>query len=811
MRPPRTRAAVIALPVALVLALWAPAALAATSDDGRPDQISNGDFEGNPPRGWWSSGATWTPEGDNACMNVAGGLAAYEQSLIGQNNLTMEAGAEYEFRFRASSTVPDHDIALTFQIDDASRGYPRTISGIAVLGPQEQEFSFTGVATEDSANANLTFQFGGQAVSSRVCLSEVALLGGTPPAAAIETPAIRVNQVGYLPGATKLATYVTEATDPVGWELLDADGAVVASGQTTPHGLDSAAGQEVQLIDFSGYRTPGQGYSLRVGEDISFPFAVDPGIYDQLAIDALRFFYHQRSGEPIDAQYVGDAWARPAGHDAAAPGGGDSSVTCRNDACDYSLDVTGGWYDAGDHGKYVVNGGIAAWQLLWVYERAAQSAGESSPWLADGTLDIPESGNGVADVLDEARHEVEFLLAMQVPQGEELAGMVHHKIHDEAWTGMLTMPDQDTEPRLLSPPSTAATLNMAAVAAQAARIWAEIDPGFADTALQAAESAYAAALAHPREFASSLSSQGGGPYNDNNLEDEFLWAAAELFTTTGEQTYLDDIGASELFVDGTDAVRLGGFGWQNVGALGLIRLALTPSELPEADREHASQTIIDAADALVGVLENQGYRLPYQPGGLNYVWGSNGQLLNSASVLLAAHDLTGGSQYTGAALEAMDYVLGRNALGISYVTGYGSYYAQNQHHRFWANQLDASRPHPPAGSLAGGPNSAAATQDPVSGRSLADCAPQTCYLDDHGAYSVNEVTINWNSALAVVATALADEAGDFQATATTGPTGTQTTGTPSWVTWAAGAAVLLLATAVWWLRRRRVQAAAQAP
>ena len=141
-------------------------------------------------------------------------------------------------------------------------------------------------------------------------------------------------------------------------------------------------------------------------------------------------------------------------------------MPCRADlACGYTLDVRGGWYDAGDHGKYVVNGGIAAWQLLNSYERAEQRSVTPTAF-GDGTLAIPEKANGVPDLLDEARWEVEFLLKMQAPDG-----MAHHKIHDENWTGLPTRPELDDQPRRLSATSTAATLNLAAVAAQAARLW----------------------------------------------------------------------------------------------------------------------------------------------------------------------------------------------------------------------------------------------------------------------------------------------------------------------------------------------------
>ncbi len=132
-----------------------------------------------------------------------------------------------------------------------------------------------------------------------------------------------------------------------------------------------------------------------------------------------------------------------------------------------------------------------------------------------------------------------------------------------------------------------------------------------------------------------------------------------------------------------------------------------------------------------------------------YVWGSNSSVANNAMVLAVAYELTGAARYRTGALETMDYLLGRNALDRSYVTGYGERASENQHHRFWAHQNDASLPHPPAGSFAGGPD--AALEDPVAKAQLVGCAPAACYVDDIGSYSTNEVAINWNASLAWLA------------------------------------------------------------
>lgn len=327
-------------------------------------------------------------------------------------------------------------------------------------------------------------------------LAGALLVGGlaTAPSAAglataaTATTALRVNQVGYLPDGPKRATVVTSAVEALTWRLRTASGTVVASGSTVGRGPDTASGQPTQVADFSSYARTGSGYVLTVDGTVSDPFDIRADLYDGLRSDTLAFFYHQRSGIPIEASLVGSAYARPAGHLGVAPNQGDTNVPCQSGVCDYTQDVRGGWYDAGDQGKYVVNGGISTWLLVNSFERAKRAGTASA--LGDSTLRVPERGNGVPDVLDEARWELDFLMRMQVPDGRPYAGMAFHKVHDAAWTGLPTRPEQDAQPRELHPPSTAATLNLAATAAQCARVFRPYDTAFANRCLTSAGKAW---------------------------------------------------------------------------------------------------------------------------------------------------------------------------------------------------------------------------------------------------------------------------------------------------------------------------------
>jgi len=735
------------------LALLAATALGVTAGSGPAaaadyERLLNGTFASGTLDPWWAgAGTSGRVTGGEFCTDVTGGTANGYDALAGQNGVPYENGQQYTLTFDAHAKTAQQISAVA---GEAVSPYRQIARNDLMVTPATQHFTVTFTSTLDfpnGGNGQLAFWFGGQAADNTICLDNISLTGGVvPPGGQQPISGIQVDQDGYVPGLPERATLVSDSATPVPWTLKNSAGAAVATGQTTPRGADAASGANVHEIDFSAYTTVGTGYTLTAGGQTSFPFAISPDARKKLRYDSLAFFYHQRSGIAIDAQYVGATYARPAGHVNVAPNQGDNNVPCRSDLnCGYTLDVRGGWYDAGDHGKYVVNGGIATWQLLDEYERAVKMGDASA--LGDGKLAIPERANGVPDILDEARWEVDFLLEMQVPDGKPNAGMVHHKIHDAQWTALPTRPDQDAQARRLSPPSTAATLNMAAVAAQASRLWRTIDPAYSAKLLAAAEKAYAAAKANPNVLADAGDGTGGGTYSDNTVTDEFYWAAAELYTTTGKSTYRGDVTGSSLYRG--VSFNTHGFDWGSTGALGDITLALVPTDLPAADVTAIRTAITTTADSHLAQLKTMGYPAPYRTADGTYEWGSNGLVANNGVVLALAYDFTKQDKYRDGAFQAMDYLLGRNPANYSYVAGHGTQPVRNVHHRFWAHELDASLPTAPPGALSGGPNSG--LQDPTAARLLAGCAPQRCFVDDIQAYSVNEVAVNWNSALAWLA------------------------------------------------------------
>ncbi|WP_394346821.1 glycoside hydrolase family 9 protein [Streptomyces dangxiongensis] len=720
----------------------------ATADE--VEQVRNGSFATGMDPWWTTTNVTGELSDGMLCANVPGGTTNRWDAAVGQNDIALVKGDSYRLSFKASGSPEGH--------------VPRVIVGLSVspydtyyeVSPQVSvsgnTYSYTFTSPVDTVQGQVGFQVGGSADPWRFCMDDVSLVGGVPPEVYEPDtgPRMRVNQVAYLPAGPKNATLVTTATERLPWQLKDAAGTTVAHGRTVPRGEDASSGQHVQSIDFSSYRKRGRGFTLVADGETSRPFDISPVPYGQLRADALKYYYTQRSGIEIsDALRPG--YARPAGHVGTAPNKGDVDVPCQPGVCDYRLDVSGGWYDAGDHGKYVVNGGVATWQLLNEYERSRWARTGQPAKLGDGTLAIPESGNKVPDILDEARWELEFLLKMQVPQGEPLAGMAHHKIHDVNWTGLPLLPSDDPQQRELHPPSTQATLNLAATAAQAARLYRPYDRAFASRALKAAESAWAAAEAHPEMYPSESDGIGGGAYSDSDAKDEFYWAAAELYLTTGGKQFADYLLASPLHT--ADVFGATGFDWGRTAALGRLDLATVPNRLPGRDRVRRS--VVKAADTYLATLDAHPYGLPYAPAGNSYDWGSNSQILNNALVIAEAYDITGRTAYRDGAVQSMDYILGRNALNQSYVTGYGEVASHNEHSRWYAHELDQALPNPPKGTLAGGANSS--IQDPYAQGKLQGCVGQFCYIDDIQSWSTNETAINWNAALAWMAAFVADQ------------------------------------------------------
>jgi endoglucanase len=677
-------------------------------------------------------------------------------------DMTIVKEHRYAVRFTAWSSSP---IGIRAKVGMSGAPYTDYWASDFDLTTQHTEFSDAFTSYEpDDPSAEFAFHLNDEKAKLpvEVCFDDLHLTDpefnpNTDPSNA-RVPMIRVNQLGFFPSEKKRATLVFAENDgkslamkPAPFELMDGAGNVIYRGETEPFGSDRTSGLYVQRLDFSSVTGAMKGLKLKIVGGVgsndaptSDAFAIDAQLLKALSRDALRYFYYTRSGIALKQPYVENpVWERAEGHPT------DKQVPCAPDAgCTYSLDVSGGWYDAGDYGKYVVNGGFTVWMLMNLWEVA-----QRNEWVIAGgkgqDLNIPESGNRTPDLLDEAKWELEWMLKMQVPEGLPQAGLVHHKMHDEDWSALGTMPQlTGTTKRYLRPASTAATLNLAAVAAQASRLFAKFDSEFAERCKVAARRAWDAAEAHPDLLITVADNHGGGAYEDARVSDEKFWAATELYLSTHDARYWSFLSKSPHYLaptaEGSEKGILQAMDWRTTDVLGTLSLALDSKVASSEARERSRKAIVAIAERYLAVSNADGFGQPYT--GTHYPWGSNSFMLNNGIVLAYAHAFTKERRFLDGALASMDYILGRNALGKSYVSGYGARPLNNPHHRMWARAIGPKFAPPPPGILSGGPNSD--LQDPYSKAANIGCVGQTCYVDHIDAYSANEVAINWNAELA---------------------------------------------------------------
>lgn len=674
---------------------------------------------------------------------------------------------------------------------------------------------------------------------------------------------ISVNQEGYYTGLSKTAVLgdnsgdikifprISLTEDSYDFDVVDAEtDEAVYSGKSGSAVLDRDSGDTVYRLDFSDFKKPGE-YYIRAGEYVSMKFRIGNDIYSEqdhnLLTNALNYFYQNRSGVKISEEYITSGDKRSLAHS-----GGhitDTAFVQKEWEGDYlsgddasgslassELTANGGWYESGNHGKHVVNSGMALWTLQNMYENAVLSGNESKFSDGSGTVVIPENGNDIPDILDEAAYELDWMSQMVVkpdePEWGEYAGMVYHSLQDHCWTGLATVPwDYENEwgtVRIVKPPSFAATLNYAACAAQAARLWEPYDSERAAKYLSEAKNSYEAfeknwyqadmtGASHPdfsyiccsedlnkkSMYVSADENQSGSSYSDYDVKDEAYWAACEIFVSakvlndkeadayydrlSGSNGILsDDMPVNMMFkirdrIPSEYKIRgegdsLASFNWQYTDAAGTLTLALHTDLLPEDTAAEVKKSLTEAADEFLAAESSQGYGIPYEFNRTynlpndgtsplftadGYEYGSNQLALNNAVVMAYAYNQTKNEKYLNGVSSAMDYIMGKNPLSYSFVTGYGSYHAVNPRHRYWSNELDKSLPSAPDGVLVSGPN--AGLQDVyieylgfVPG---GDIPSQRCYADSVESTSSNDAGLSINASLAWVVSFLQDNGG----------------------------------------------------
>jgi len=555
--------------------------------------------------------------------------------------------------------------------------------------------------------------------------------GGTPtptPSVAIEG-LIRLNQLGYHSQAPKLALVPGAASGD--FEVVSTvDNSVVYTGSLSAAEVWQPSGERLRRADFSSLTSAGQ-FKLRVdGVADSHPFNIGgPEIYADLHDATIKAYYFNRASTELLAEHAGP-FARAAGHP-------DDNVLVHASAADAdnpagsALSAPKGWYDAGDYNKYIVNSGISTYTLLMAYAHYPQAYSRE--------LNIPESGNALPDILDEVLWNLDWMLAMQ-----DSDGGVYHKLTTLRFSGE-QMPSAATEPRYVVKKSTAAALDFAATLAAAVRVLepfaAQLPTGKLAQMESASIAAWDWAQANPEVLYSQadadLSDVHTGEYGDWRLDDEFAWAAAELFLTTEDEKYKQAFITADMAIDVP--------GWQNVQGLAYMSLANEGQSLVSTEEfNQIAGQVRTLADTIVSDYQASVVRVAMNTE--DFFWGSNSQALNKAMMLLQAYRLTPQSTYLDAAYALLDYVLGRNVTDYSMVTGFGERSPMAPHHRV-SEADNVAAPIP--GFVVGGPQPG--QQDECT--YPAD-EPARSYLDSWCSYSTNEVTINWNAPMVYLLGAL---------------------------------------------------------
>ena len=534
-----------------------------------------------------------------------------------------------------------------------------------------------------------------------------------------EASPIVFNQLGYLASATKLATLRASSTKFTVRAV--SSGAVVLQGKPGEARDDAASGDRVQISDLSPVRQPGI-YVLETDAGKSAPFEIGNDVYRHALWLTMRGYYGQRCGCNVD---LGNGYSHPVCHLTAEfhPTSGKSGPYKNH----------GGWHDAGDYGRYIVNSGISAGTLLWTWELLNEA-------VRNLDLKIPESGGKLPDFLAEIRWNLDWMLSLQ-----DADGGVWHKQTSENFCGFI-LPQDD---RLISYvigtgsapcKSTCATADLAAVAAIAARCYGPFDDAYAKNCMEAAKRAYAWASKYPDVSFRNPEGIRTGDYGDTDCRDEMLWAAAELWRTSGEEQYRQAFEAGVAYLRTGNGLRVKTPAWNDLSALSLWTYAM-------ADRKGGSRELlaqirdssVQEAERLVQNSRQNGYGNTLSLS--DYIWGSNGVAGNQSLQLIVTDRLQKNDEFRKAAAENLHYLIGRNCFDLSWVTQLGPKAFQHPHHRPSAADNIAA---PWPGLLSGGPNDHPADR---VGWMLPKRPPMLMYKDDQAAYSMNEIAINWNAPL----------------------------------------------------------------
>ena len=682
------------------------------------NMIDNGDFaEG---LGVWTiyfeggSGALDVNADGQLEMKVTK-LGTKEHSVqIYYDGFGLEQGCVYEMSFDAAATI-EREVQYRIQINGGD--YHPYSSETLVLTPEMQHFTIQFTMEEASDPApRLCFNMGlyGNTDANIAehsflldnlelyCVDESNRVGG---AAGADLPNVQIDQIGYQTDDSKVAVFRGDAIGSDFTVVDAASGDVVYEVKMDAAKDNSYTGEKEATGDFSEVKEDGTYKVIGANDEESNEFTVGDDVYADAFNDTVKMLYMQRCGAELTKDYAGD-FAHPVCHNTEATVYGTST----------KMDVSGGWHDAGDYGRYVVSGVKAVADIMLAYE--------ANPDAFSDEVGIPESGNGTPDILDEAKYELDWLMKMQDPA----TGGVYHKVTCTNFPGVV-MPEGETEELVLSPISNTATGDFAAIMAMAARVYADIDSAYAEECMAAAEKALAylekntdnkGGFKNPAEIVT-------GEYPDADDTDERFWAYAELFKTTGDKAYEKKVTAFAEVPDG--------LGWDRMGYYGTYAY-LTSDYTDKAYAKKVTEAMENGCKTVVANATADAYGCSLT----EFPWGSNMSVANNGMLLLMMDEINGKDTYSDVAKAQMHYLFGNNTNSYCFLTGYGTLSPVGTHHRP-SQYLKQTMP----GMLIGGPNSN--LEDPYAQAVLAGVAPAKCYVDNEQSFSCNEITVYWNSPL----------------------------------------------------------------
>jgi hypothetical protein len=548
--------------------------------------------------------------------------------------------------------------------------------------------------------------------------------GGVANTAPEVSPFIVVDQFGYLPGMEKIAVLRDPQTGADAEQSFEAGGSyalveassgtrVFTAAPTAWNGgqEDPSSGDRAHWFDFSSVTAPGAYYVLDVERNVrSYAFEISDAVYADVLVQALRMFFYQRVGQAKDAAHAGAGWVDGASHVGALQ---DHAARLFNDKSNAATerDVWGGWYDAGDFNKYTSWTAGYVENLLRAYVESPAAFGDDSG--------IPESGNGLSDVLDEAKWGMDYLTRLQQSDGSLLS------IVGEAGG---SPPSSAAGQSLYGSPNTSGTLATAAAFAYGALVFsmqssAELADYASDLEMRAVQ-AYTWAAANPsvvfknNDSASGSSGLGSGQQetDDAGRLAYKLDAAVQLFRLTGDPAYRSVVDAS---YQQSHLIAYGNYvsEWDVALQDALLEYADAVDATPAvaaAVRDAYAQGVTGSGN-LGAVLGNQDPYLAYLK---DYTWGSNQTKSSKGNCFTAAvvHGVAAeqSEELLRAAERYLHYLHGVNPLSLVYLSNMNEHGAENSvnefYHTWFADKSAAwdrvgvSTYGPPPGYLVGGPN-----------------------------------------------------------------------------------------------------------